>query len=41
MELSRTAHSESEYIEKLGAALQIGLLDGPPELQELVFIRSK
>ena len=35
------AHSESEYIKKLGAALQIGLLDGPPELQELVFIRSK
>ena len=35
------AHGESEYIKKLGAALQNGLLDGPPELQELVFIRSK
>ena len=34
-------HSESETIKKLGAALQNGLLDGPPELQELVFIRSK
>ena len=35
------AHAESEYIKKLGAALKSGLLDGPPELQELVFIRSK
>jgi quinol monooxygenase YgiN len=35
------AHAESEYIKKLGAALGNNLLDGPPELQALVFIRSK
>jgi quinol monooxygenase YgiN len=35
------AHVESEYIKKLGDALKNGLLDGPPELQELVFVRSK
>jgi quinol monooxygenase YgiN len=35
------AHVESEYIKKLGDALKNGLLDGPPEVQELVFIRSK
>jgi quinol monooxygenase YgiN len=35
------AHVESEYIKKLGEALKNGLLDGPPEVQELVFIRSK
>jgi quinol monooxygenase YgiN len=35
------AHSESEYIKKLGAALKNGLLDGAPEVQDLVFIRSK
>ena len=35
------AHVESEYIKKLGAALKSGLLDGPPEAQELVFVRSK
>ena len=35
------AHVESAYIKKLGDALKNGLLDGPPELQELVFIRSK
>ena len=40
VEASR-AHVESEYIKKLGAALKNGLLDGPPELQELVFVRSK
>lgn len=34
-------HSESAYIKKLGAALKNGLLDGPPELEELVFVRSK
>ena len=36
-----SAHGESEYIKKLGAALKSGLLDGPPEAQELVFVRSK
>jgi quinol monooxygenase YgiN len=35
------AHAESEHIKKLGAALQNGLLEGPPERQDLVFIRSK
>ena len=35
------AHSESEYIKKLGATLNNGLLDGPPVVQDLVFIRSK
>jgi quinol monooxygenase YgiN len=35
------AHVESEYIKKLGDALKNGLLDGPPEVQELVLIRSK
>jgi quinol monooxygenase YgiN len=40
VEASR-AHGESEYIKKLGAALSNGLLEGPPERQELVFIRSK
>jgi quinol monooxygenase YgiN len=35
------AHVESAYIKKLGDALKSGLLDGPPEPQELVFIRSK
>lgn len=35
------AHAESEYIKTLGAALKNDLLDGPPELQALVFIRSK
>ena len=35
------AHGESAYIKKLGEALMSGLLDGPPELQELVFVRSK
>jgi quinol monooxygenase YgiN len=35
------AHVESEYIKKLGDALKNDLLDGPPEPQELVFIRSK
>jgi quinol monooxygenase YgiN len=35
------AHSESEYIKRLGAALKNGLLDGAPEVQDLVFIRSK
>ena len=40
VEASR-AHAASEYIKKLGAALKNDLLDGPPELQELVFIRSK
>jgi len=34
-------HGESDYIKKLGVALQNGVLDGAPELQELVFIRSK
>ncbi len=34
-------HGESETIKKLGAALQNGPLDGPPDLQQLVFIRSK
>ncbi|WP_267220726.1 putative quinol monooxygenase [Dyella silvae] len=34
-------HSESAHIKKLGAALSNGLLEGPPERQELVFIRSK
>jgi hypothetical protein len=36
-----SAHGKSEYIKKLGAALKNGLLDGLPELQELVFVRSK
>jgi quinol monooxygenase YgiN len=40
VEASR-AHVESEYIKKLGAALKNDLLDGPPEPQELVFVRSK
>ena len=40
VEASR-AHVESEYIKQLGAALKSGLLDGPPEPQELVFVRSK
>ena len=35
------AHAESEYMKKLRAALTNDLLDGPPEAQELVFIRSK
>jgi quinol monooxygenase YgiN len=35
------AHADSEYVKKLGAALQNGLLEGPPERQDLVFIRSK
>lgn len=35
------AHGESAYIKKLGEALMSGLLDAPPELQELVFVRSK
>lgn len=35
------AHAESEYMKKLRAALNDGLLEGPPEPQELVFIRSK
>lgn len=35
------AHVESESIKKLGDALKNDLLDGPPERQELVFIRSK
>jgi len=35
------AHGESEYIKKLGAALADNLLEGPPELQALVFVRSK
>ena len=35
------AHVESEHIKRLGDALKKGLLDGPPERQELVFIRSK
>ena len=34
-------HSESTYIKKLGAALNNGLLDGAPDVQDLVFIRSK
>ena len=40
VEASR-AHAESEYMQKLRAALTNDLLDGPPEAQELVFIRSK
>jgi quinol monooxygenase YgiN len=35
------AHAESEYMKKLRAALTNDLLEGPPEAQELVFIRSK
>jgi quinol monooxygenase YgiN len=35
------AHVESQYIKKLGDALKNGLLDAPPERQELVFIRAK
>ncbi len=35
------AHAESAYIKKLGAALAENVLDGPPELHALVFIRSK
>ena len=35
------AHSESVYIKKLGATLNGGLLEGAPEVQDLVFIRSK
>lgn len=35
------AHVESAYIKKLGDTLKSGLLDGPPEPQGLVFIRSK
>lgn len=35
------AHVESEHIKKLGDALKSGLLDAPPEPQELVFIRGK
>ena len=35
------AHGESEYIKKLGAALADNLLDGLPDLQALVFVRSK
>ncbi len=38
---SSKEHGESEYIKKLGAELNKGMLDGPPELQELIFIRSK
>ncbi len=38
---SSKEHGDSEYIKKLGAALKNGLLDAPPELQELVYIRSK
>ena len=34
-------HAESAYIKKLGTALADNVLDGPPELQALVFIRSK
>jgi quinol monooxygenase YgiN len=39
-EATRT-HSESEYIKKLGTTLKSDLLDHPPEVQELVFVRSK
>ena len=35
------AHAESEYMKKLRAALTNYLVEGPPEAQELVFIRSK
>ena len=35
------AHTESDYIKKLGDALKDNLLDGPPELEALAFIRSK
>src|SRR5262245_41500629 len=36
------AHIDSEYIKKLGETFKNGdLLDGAPEVQELVFIRSK
>lgn len=35
------AHAESAYIKKLGTALENDLLDGPPDLQALVFVRSK
>jgi quinol monooxygenase YgiN len=35
------AHGESAYIKKLGATLKNNLLDGPPDVQPLVFIRSK
>jgi quinol monooxygenase YgiN len=35
------AHGESDFIKKLGEALQNNLLDGPPEPQALAFIRSK
>jgi quinol monooxygenase YgiN len=35
------AHVDSEYVKKLGDAVKNDLLDGAPELQELVFIRSK
>ena len=35
------AHVDSEYVKKLGDALNHDLLDGPPELQGLVFMRSK
>jgi len=38
---SSKAHVESEHIRKLGDALKNDVLDGPPERQELVFIRSK
>lgn len=34
-------HSESEHIKKIGAALKNDLLDAPPEVLELVYIRSK
>ncbi|NYF80605.1 putative quinol monooxygenase [Granulicella arctica] len=35
------AHGDSAYIKKLGADLQNDVLDGPPDLKSLVFIRSK
>lgn len=35
------AHGDSEYIKKLGDTLKNNLLDAPPELQALTFIRSK
>jgi len=35
------AHVDSEYVKKLGDALSDDLLDGPPELQDLVFMHSK
>jgi quinol monooxygenase YgiN len=35
------AHIENDYMKKARAALGNGLLDGAPEVQDLVYIRSK